>query len=95
MSSNPQVVIEAKLTEDDGTAPDKVTRVQHLGTQSMGGRPSAGFRFEAVACIAGRGLGVSREVMTKLFFSTRGKVFTLQNLHQLVDHTRLAEFRCR
>ena len=26
---NPQVVIEAKLTEDDGTARDKVTRVQH------------------------------------------------------------------
>ena len=29
---NPQFVIEAKLTEDDGTARDKVTRVQHLGT---------------------------------------------------------------
>ena len=28
---NPQVVIEAKITEDDGTARDKVTRVQHLG----------------------------------------------------------------
>ena len=27
---NPQVVIEAKLTEDDGTARDKVTRIQHL-----------------------------------------------------------------
>lgn len=27
---NPQVVIEAKITEDDGTARDKVTRVQHL-----------------------------------------------------------------
>jgi hypothetical protein len=26
---NPQVVIEAKITEDDGTARDKVTRVQH------------------------------------------------------------------
>ena len=28
---NPVVVIEAKLAEDDGTARDKVTRVQHLG----------------------------------------------------------------
>jgi hypothetical protein len=27
---NPRVVIEAKITEDDGTARDKVTRVQHL-----------------------------------------------------------------
>jgi hypothetical protein len=32
---NPQVVIEAKLTEDDGTARDKVTHVQHLGALSM------------------------------------------------------------
>ena len=29
---NPEVVIEAKITEDDGTARDKVTRVQHLGS---------------------------------------------------------------
>ena len=36
---NPQVVIEAKLTEDDGTARDKVTRIQHLGALSMEGRP--------------------------------------------------------
>ena len=31
---NPQIVIEAKITEDDGTARDKVTRVQHLGELS-------------------------------------------------------------
>jgi len=92
---NPQVVIEAKLTEDDGTARDKVTRVQHLGSLSMVGRPSGKPRFEVVACIAGRGFGVRREDMKKLLLSTRGKVFTLQNMSQLVDHTRLAEFRSR
>ena len=27
---SPQVVIEAKIAEDDGTARDKVTRIQHL-----------------------------------------------------------------
>ena len=32
---NPQVIIEAKVTEDDGTARDKVTRVQHLGALSL------------------------------------------------------------
>jgi len=37
---NPQVVIEAKITEDDGTARDKVTRVQHLCELSLTGRPS-------------------------------------------------------
>ncbi|HOQ97938.1 MAG TPA: hypothetical protein PLJ35_03860 [Anaerolineae bacterium] len=36
---NPQVVIEAKLTEDDGTARDKVTRIQHLAALSMEGQP--------------------------------------------------------
>src|SRR5271165_4777652 len=35
---NAQVVIEAKITEDDGTARDKVTRVQHPGELSMAGR---------------------------------------------------------
>lgn len=89
---NPQVVIEAKLTEDDGTARDKVTRVQHLASLSMQGQPPNQPQFEVVACIAGRGFGVRREDMKKLLLATRGKVFTLQNMPQLVEHTRLAEF---
>jgi len=92
---NPQVVIEAKLTEDDGTARDKVTRVQHLASLSMRGRRPGHPRFEVVACIAGRGFGVRREDMKKLILATRGKVFTLQNMCQLVDHTRLEAFRSR
>ena len=92
---NPQIVIEAKLTEDDGTARDKVTRVQHLSTLSMEGHPDGNARFEVVACIDGRGFGVRREDMKKLLLATRGKVFTLQNIHQLVDHTCLANFRSR
>ena len=92
---NPQVIIEAKLTEDDGTARDKVTRVQHLGTLGMAGQPVDESRFEVVACIAGRGFGVRREDMKKLLLATRGKVFTVQNLHQLVEHTRLAKFYSR
>jgi hypothetical protein len=39
---NPEIIIEAKITEDDGTARDKVTRVQHLGTLSMQGRSPNG-----------------------------------------------------
>ena len=92
---NPQVIIEAKLTEDDGTARDKVTRVQHLGALSLKGRPPDRPRFEVVACIAGRGFGVRREDMKKLLLSTRGKVFTLANMSQLVEHTRLSEFSSR
>lgn len=93
---NPQIVIEAKLTEDDGTARDKVTRVQHLGTLSMRGRhPHEPPRFEVIACIAGRGFKVRREDMKKLLLSTRGKVFTLENLDRLIECSRLGEFRTR
>ena len=73
----------------------KVTRVQHLGALSMEGQPAGQPRFDVVACIAGRGFGVRREDMKKLLIATRGKVFTLQNMHQLVEYTGLAKFRSR
>jgi hypothetical protein len=90
---NPQVVIEAKITEDDGTARDKVTRVQHLSQLSLAGQPFDQPKFEVIACIAGRGFGVRREDMRKLLLATRGKVFTPQTLDRLVECTRLREFR--
>jgi hypothetical protein len=93
---NPRVVLEAKIAEDDGTARDKVTRVQHLGalsTQGVSGHAAP--RFEVIACIAGRGFGVRREDMKKLLIATRGKVFTLNNLDRLVDCSALAQFRTR
>ena len=92
---NPQIVIEAKVTEDDGTARDKVTRVQHLGSLAMAGQPADLPRFEVVACIAGRGFGVRREDMKKLLLATRGKVFTLQNMNRLVECTRASEFETK
>lgn len=92
---NPQIIIEAKITEDDGTARDKVTRIQHLGQLSMAGHPHDIPKFEVIACIAGRGFGVRREDMKKMLLATRGKVFTLQNLGRLVECTRLSEFRSR
>ncbi len=93
---NSQVVIEAKLTEDDGTARDKVTRVQHLASLSMQGRHShEAPRFEVIACIAGRGFKVRREDMKKLLLATRGKVFTLANLDRLIECSRLVEFKTR
>ena len=93
---NPQIFIEAKLSEDDGTARDKITRVQHLGSLSMQGRgPNEPPRFEVIACIAGRGFKVRREDMKKLLLATRGKVFTLENLNKLVECSRLNEFRTK
>ncbi|KJS17834.1 MAG: hypothetical protein VR69_03385 [Peptococcaceae bacterium BRH_c4b] len=92
---NPQVVIEAKITEDDGTARDKVTRVQHLASISLMGSSENSPRFEVVACIGGRGFGVRREDMKKLLLATRGKVFTLKTLDSLVEFTRLREFKSK
>jgi len=89
---NPRVVIEAKSAEDDGTARDKVTRIQHLATISTG-REAKGLKpFQVVACIDGRGFGVRREDMRKLLEATRGKVFTLQTLQYLVQCTDLAQY---
>lgn len=92
---NPKVVIEAKLTEDDGTARDKVTRIQHLHSLSMSGQPAGQPKFEVVACIAGRGFGVRREDMKKLLLATRGKVFTPKTLDRIVEYTALAQFRTK
>ncbi|MCC9077618.1 hypothetical protein FKZ61_016065 [Litorilinea aerophila] len=89
---NPQVIIEAKITEDDGTARDKVTRIQHLGELSLAGRSTDDPKYEVIACIGGRGFGVRREDMKKLLIATRGKVFTAKTLDQMLQHTRLKEF---
>ena len=90
---NPQVIIEAKITEDDGTARDKVTRIQHLGELSLAGRSENNPRYEVIACIGGRGFGVRREDMKKMILATRGKVFTAKTLDRLVACTRLSEFK--
>jgi hypothetical protein len=92
---NPQIIIEAKITEDDGTARDKVTRIQHLGELSLVGRSADDPRYEVIACIGGRGFGVRREDMKKMIIATRGKVFTLKTLDRLVEYTRLKEFQAR
>jgi len=86
---NPRVLIEAKVTQDDGTARDKVTRIQHLA-QIAAESPQP--HTEVVACISGRGFGVRRNDMVKLLEATRGKVFTLATLEWLVPYTALAEF---
>ena len=90
---NPQVIIEAKITEDDGTARDKVTRIQHLGELSLAGRSEDDPKYEVIACIGGRGFAVRREDMKKMILATRGKVFTAKTLNRIVECTRLKEFQ--
>ena len=92
---NPQIIIEAKITEDDGTARDKATRIQHLGELSSAAGLAGKTGYEVIACIGGRGFGVRREDMKKMLLATRGKVFTLKTLDHLVQHTRLREFSAK
>jgi hypothetical protein len=87
----PVAVIEAKLSEDDGTARDKVARVQRLRTL----RDEEGKDYDVIACIAGRGFKVRREDMRRLLQATDGKVFTLANVQLLIENTRIREYRVR
>ena len=89
---NPSVIIEAKITGDDGTARDKVARIERLTRMRNDRRREGKPDFEVVACIDGRGFGVRREDMRSLITNTDGKVFTLATLDQMVAHTRLQEF---
>lgn len=89
---NPRVVIEAKSAEDDGTARDKVTRIQHLAAISANREAEGSNPFQVVACIDGRGFGVRREDMRKLLEATKGKGFTLETLEHLVEYTDLREY---
>jgi hypothetical protein len=88
---NPAVIIEAKLTEDDGTARDKVTRVQQLCNL----RQASGRSYEVVACIAGRGFKQRRNDMRRLLQATSGMVFTLESIGDLVEHTKIRNFVTR
>jgi hypothetical protein len=85
---NPKIVIEAKITEDDGTARDKVTRIQHLAELSEKHLRDNGSSFSVIACIGGRGFGVRREDMKKLLLATKGKIFTPGTLKYLPDNIR-------
>ena len=89
---NPSTVIEAKITGDDGTARDKVARIERLTRMRDDRRRDGQPDFEVVACIDGRGFGVRREDMRNLITMTEGKVFTLATLDQMAAHTRLQEF---
>lgn len=88
---NPVALIEAKLTEDDGTARDKVSRVQRLRTL----RDQSGKDYDVIACIAGRGFKVRREDMRRLLQATDGKVFTLATMPLLIENTRIREYKVR
>lgn len=90
---SPTVIIEAKITSDDGTARDKVARIKNLAIQRDRQVEEGQFRaYEVVACIDGRGFKQRREDMRQLLLALDGKVFTTATLDELIPHTRLKEF---
>lgn len=91
----PRVIIEAKLTEDDGTARDKATRIIRLCQMAEAREREGKRRYEVIACLAGRGFGVRREDMRQIILHTRGKVFTPKTLGRLIQCSSLREFRTR
>lgn len=89
----PVVIIEAKITSDDGTARDKVTRIKALATQRDAHVATDGKApYEVVACIDGRGFRERREDMRQMLVALGGKVFTTATLDDLIPCTRLREF---
>jgi len=92
---NPKVIIEAKLTEDDGTARDKATRVIRLCQMSEQRAREGKEAYEVIACLAGRGFGVRREDMRQMIAHTKGKIFTPRTLDRLVACSALKEFATR
>ena len=88
----PKAIIEAKIISDDGTARDKVARILRLANMRdervRAGKPA----FEVIACIDGRGFGVRKQDMKDILIATKGKVFTLKTLPELVLNTSLNQF---
>jgi hypothetical protein len=88
----PAAVIEAKITNDDGTARDKFSRLHRLVQMSQQAKARGERGFQVIACIDGRGFGIRREDMRQLLVAVEGKVFTLNTLDQLIPYTELARF---
>jgi len=89
---NPAVIIEAKITSDDGTARDKVTRIKELETQRNKHADEGKPMYEVVACIDGRGFRQRRSDMRDLILRLNGKVFTAATLDHLLTSTRISAF---
>lgn len=88
----PHVVIEAKISSDDGTARDKVARILRLAHMRDDREARGDPTWELIACIDGRGFGVRRQDIRDVLVATRGKLFTAATLQDLIPNTSLSLF---
>lgn len=79
------VAIEAKLTEDDGTARDKVARIKALRQNEDRRAAQGAQRRQIVAVIDGRGFEHRVRDLADMLEACDGYVYTLAELDQLVE----------
>ncbi len=78
-----EVIIEAKLTEDDGTARDKAARLQSLRSYEDE-RPEGERRRQIITVIDGRGFSHRPRDLQRILEASDGHVYTLEQLPELV-----------
>lgn len=89
---NPEIVIEAKISNDEATARDKIARIKALVQISREKEKKDRSGFEVIACIDGRDFLNRRNDVEQLFRAVKGKVFKRDELDRLVDETGLKRF---
>ncbi|MGH9890738.1 MAG: hypothetical protein ACREA0_01885 [bacterium] len=86
---HPTVVIEAKLTEDGGTARDKASRIERI-YHGIGSR-----RIALVAVIDEKGFRRINDVLAPILRHTRGRTFFSGNLSEILAVSEIARRKPR
>jgi len=83
---NPELIIEAKVAEDGGTARDKASRIERLArfAHSKG--------IICIAIIDGKGFRRINDVLVPILINCRGKVFSYSNLSELLTLPEIAKW---
>jgi len=84
--TNPEVIIEAKVAEDGGTARDKASRIERLSNFSR----SKG--VECIAIIDGKGFRRINDVLVPILRNCRGQVFSYSNLTEILSLPGIAKW---
>lgn len=79
------IAIEAKLTEDDGTARDKVARIKALQQNEDRRAATGAHRRDIVAVIDGRGFQHRVRDLADALDACDGQVYTLAELSKLIE----------
>lgn len=90
-TDDPEVLIEAKLVNDEGTANKQMARVSRL-VKSSDDSSHHKAPYQVIACIDGVGFGRRDSELKKLINSVEGNVFTLSTLGDMIEYTKLSKY---